>query len=132
MNTQQRIYSRFVKPSWSPPAWLFGPVWLVLYAIIAIAFGRVGYMYGRGDITGNEAFPFVLNVVSNLTFTYIQFTLQNNLLASLDILIVWVTLVWAIWTIYDIEPWIAYALAPYLLWVSFATVLQLTITWLNW
>jgi tryptophan-rich sensory protein len=77
------------------------------------------------------AIPFILNLVFNLAFSPIQFGLKNNLLASLDILLVLGTLIWAIIAIYPHVKWVAYLQAPYFLWVSFATVLQLTITYLN-
>jgi tryptophan-rich sensory protein len=57
--------------------------------------------------------------------------LKNNLFAAIDIILVLITLVWAIVAIYPHVKWVAYAQVPYLLWVSFATVLQLTITYLN-
>ena len=80
----------------------------------------------------------------NAAFTPLQFGLRSNLLASIDILIILGTLIWALYGLYvfgltqHIETgaptyaWIIYANIPYLLWVSFATILQLTITYLNW
>lgn len=136
-------YSQLVKPSWAPPSWLFGPVWTVLYAIIAVSFGIVFYKTLTSQIPRIVALPFALNLVFNFAFTPIQFGLKNNLLATADILLVLGTLVWALFAIYTfglklhIETgaptyaWIVYANIPYLLWVSFATVLQSTITYLN-
>ena len=57
--------------------------------------------------------------------------LKNNLLAAIDILLVLITLIWAMIAIYPHMRWITYIQIPYLLWVSFATLLQLTITYLN-
>jgi len=121
-------YQTLVKPAWAPPAWLFGPVWTVLYTIIALSFGYVGYMYYKGTIPFIVLLPFLLNLVFNLAFTPLQFGLQNNLLASVDIVLVVGTLIWALYAIYQYAPWVAYVNIPYLLWGSFATVLQLTIT----
>lgn len=75
--------------------------------------------------------PFLLNIVFNVLFTWIQFGLKNLPLASIDILLVLITLVWAMVAIYPHAKWITWIQLPYLLWVSFATVLQLTITVLN-
>ena len=75
--------------------------------------------------------PFVLNLFFNFIFTSIQFGLKNNLLAVLDIILVWSTLVWAIVVIFPYMPWIAYMQIPYLVWVTFATILQFTVTYLN-
>jgi len=77
------------------------------------------------------ALPFVLNLIFNFTFTYFQFGLKNNTLAAIDILLVLVTLIWAMVAIFPYAKWITYIQIPYLMWVSFATVLQLTITYLN-
>ncbi len=127
-------YTQWLKPSWAPPAWLFGPVWTVLYAIIALSFGTVFYKAFTREIPWTVALPFALNLVFNLAFTPIQFGLQNNFLASLDILLVVGTLIWALYAIWHASPdlrWVVYANIPYLLWGTFATFLQLTITYLN-
>lgn len=125
-------YAHLKKPSWAPPAWLFGPVWTVLYLVIALSFGKVFFMLYQSEISLWIALPFLLNVVFNLAFTPIQFGLRNNALAALDILLVLATLIWAITSIAPFSSLLAYAQIPYLLWVSFATILQLTITKLNW
>lgn len=85
-----------------------------------------------GVVPKSVAAPFILNLFFNFIFTPIQFGLQNNLLAAIDILLVWATLVWAMKVVYKYYAWVTYIQIPYLLWVTFATVLQLTITYLNW
>ncbi len=125
-------YSQLIKPTWSPPAWLFGPVWSVLYILIAISFGKVLLMLWRKQISLVIFLPFILNLFFNFIFTYLQFGLRNNTLAGVDVLLVFITLVWAMVAIYPYKRWITYIQVPYLLWVSFASVLQLTITYLNW
>lgn len=124
-------YATLAKPSWAPPSWLFGPVWSVLYSIIAVSYGYVFYLFLKGRIPFIVLLPFILNLVFNLAFTPLQFGLKNNILAALDILLVLGTLVWALWAIRAYVPWVMYVNAPYLLWVLFATVLQLTITLMN-
>ncbi len=133
MNTYN-WYSQLIKPTWAPPSWLFGPVWTVLYAIIAVSFGTVFYKAFTGKLAWRVTLPFVLNLVFNIAFTPLQFGLKNNLLATIDILLVLGTLIWALYAVWSAMPklrWVVYANIPYLLWVSFATVLQLTITYLN-
>ncbi len=131
MNTYN-WYSQLIKPSWSPPSWLFCPVWTFLYVVIAVTFGAVLFKAFTKQVPWFVALPFALNLVFNFAFTPLQFGLQNNLLAALDILLVLGTLVWALCAIWPHAKWIALANLPYLLWVAFATVLQLTITYLNW
>lgn len=130
MNTYS-WYARLIKPAWAPPSWLFGPVWTVLYTIIAVSFGYVGYLYVQKRIPFIVLLPFILNIVFNALFTPVQFGLRNNWLASADILLVLGTLVWCMASIFPYARWVAYINIPYLLWVCFATVLQLTITYLN-
>ena len=124
-------YSQLTKPSWSPPAWLFGPVWTFLYVLIAISYGKVLLMLWHKQIPYLVALPFALNLIFNFVFTPIQFGLKNNFLAAADILLVLITLIWAMVAIFPYAKWITYVQFPYLLWVMFATVLQLTVTYLN-
>jgi tryptophan-rich sensory protein len=72
-----------------------------------------------------------LNIIFNAAYTTIQFRLRNFLLATVDILLVLGTLVWAMVAIFPSASWVSYINIPYLLWVSFATVLQITVTVLN-
>ena len=129
--TTYNWYQTLIKPSWAPPAWIFGPVWSVLYFIIAISFGYVGYLFLKGRISFLILLPFILNLIFNFIFTSLQFGLQSNILAAIDIVLVLGTLIWLLIAIYPIAPWVAYVNIPYFMWVSFATILQLTVTYLN-
>lgn len=124
-------YKELLKPTWAPPSWIFGPVWTFLYILIAISFGKVFMMVFQKQIPWMVALPFILNLIFNFAFTPIQFGLKNLPLASLDILLVLGTLIWAMFAIFPYAKWITFINIPYLLWVSFATVLQLTITFMN-
>ena len=124
-------YASLIKPTWAPPSWLFGPVWSVLYIIIFTTFGYVFYQVLTGKLPKIIALPFVLNLIFNFIFTPIQFGLKSNVLATVDILLVLSTLIWALVIIYPHVRWVALMNIPYLLWVCFATVLQITITILN-
>jgi tryptophan-rich sensory protein len=128
----QNWYSQLIKPTWAPPSWLFGPVWTVLYLLIAVSYCKVFIMFFQKKISFIVLLPFILNLFFNFIFSPIQFQLQNNLLAAIDILLVLGTIIWGMFAIYPYARWITYIQIPYLAWVSFATVLQLTITYLNW
>lgn len=131
---EQIQYAQLLKPSWAPPSWVFGPVWTVLYAIIAVSFGTIFYKAYTREIPWIVALPFALNLLFNFAFTPIQFGLVNNFLASIDILLVVGTLIWALYAVWHGVPelrWVVYANIPYLLWGTFATCVQLTITYLN-
>jgi tryptophan-rich sensory protein len=125
-------YASLVKPSFAPPAWVFRPVWSVLYLGIIVSFGSVFLQAWRGAIPARLAVPFALNLLCNVLFTYIQMQLQSNVGAAVDIVLILATLGWALYVIYPYMPWVTYINIPYFLWVSFATILQFSITYLNW
>ena len=124
-------YAQLAKPFFAPPSWVFGPVWAVLYLLIAISFGYVLVQCLRRKLPLRLLLPFLLNLVFNAAYSPIQFGLRNNLLASIDILLIVATLLWALIAIWRHDRWVAIVNIPYLLWVAFATVLQLSIAWLN-
>ncbi len=124
-------YQALIKPSWSPPAWLFGPVWALLYSSIAVSYGYVGYLFLTKRIPFAVILPFVLNLIVNLAFTPLQFGLKSLPLAATDIILVLATLIWALVAIHLYAKWVSIVNIPYLAWVSFATILQLTITVMN-
>jgi tryptophan-rich sensory protein len=130
-NSSAAWYAQLVKPFFAPPASVFGPVWAVLYVVIAISFGYVLLQYLKRRLPLAVLLPFVVNLLANLAYTPIQFGLKNNALASVDIVLVLGSLIWAMVAIWQRALWVALVNLPYLLWVVFATVLQLSITWLN-
>lgn len=124
-------YSSLIKPTWAPHSWLFSPVWSFLYVLIIVSFGTVFYKVATKKLPIVVALPFVLNLIFNLLFTYLQFGLKSNVLAAIDVVLVLITLVWSMIAIYPHIKWVALINIPYLLWVCFATALQLTVTYLN-
>ena len=125
-------YNSLVKPSWTPAPGTIGMIWQILYPVILVTFGFVFMQFFRGKVTGLVALPFLINLLSNLVFTPIQFGMRNMPLASVDIMIVWTSILWLMIAIWPYHRWVAIAQLPYLAWVSIATVLQLSITFLNW
>jgi tryptophan-rich sensory protein len=124
-------YNSLSKPQWTPEPAFIGTMWSILYPIILITFIYVFIQVFRQKIARKVAIPFVLNLIANLAFTPIQFGLRNMPLASLDILLIWGTIIWMVLAIWKYNRFIAIAQIPYFLWVSVATILQLTITWMN-
>lgn len=131
MNNTTAWYQSVIKPSFSPPSYVFGIAWGILYPLIFISFGYVFYLFLNKKISFKILLPFILNLIFNLLYSPIQFVLQNNYLASLDISLLLITLVWGMRSIYKYKKIISYVQIPYLLWILFATVLQFSITYLN-
>lgn len=130
MNTYE-WYKKLKKPDWAPETKVFGIVWGFLYPIIIVSYGYVFYHAFKGNISWYTTLPFVFNLFVNLIFTPIQFGLKNNELAFIDILLTWGSIIWVIFSIWQIYPAVAILQAPYLVWVSIATVLQFEVTRLN-
>ena len=114
-------YNSLAKPSWTPAPSTIGLIWQILYPIILVSFGFVFVQAFQGKVPWWVAVPFAINLVANLMFMPIFSGLRNVPLAALDILVVW-----------PYYKWVAVAQVPYFGWVSIATVLQLSITWMNW
>lgn len=124
-------YDTLVKPSWTPQPATIGTIWGLLYPIIIIAYGYVIVRVINGTAPRMLLLPIALNVAANVAFTPIQFGLQNLPLATLDILVVLTTLLWSMAAVWPHSRVAAVALVPYLVWVSIATVLQVSITLAN-
>ena len=129
MDTQS-WYRSLNKPSWAPDEKVFGQVWSVLYPIIFAVNIYVIVLLAQDKISYRTAFPFWLNLLFNLAFTPIQFGLRNNTLAVIDILLVFITIIWSMIAIWPVNKLLAIAFVPYLIWVSIASVLQIAI-WLK-
>lgn len=130
-NSNYTWYKKLNKPFFTPSPIVFGIVWSILYPLIFISFGYVFYLFLKNSISFLVLLPFIVNLFSNLIFVPIQFNIKNNKLASLDILTVDLSLIWAIISIYNHSNIVALVQIPYLVWVLFATILQLSITYLN-
>lgn len=125
-------YQNLAKPEWTPAPATIGLIWTILYPIIFVTFGFVFLQALRRKIPGRVAIPFAINLVANLLFTPLFQGLRNLPLATVDILVVWVTIIWMIVVVWPHYRWVAIGQIPYLVWVTIATTAQLSITWMNW
>lgn len=123
-------YEALRKPSWRPPNRLFGPVWAVLYAMIAVSgwliYEEFGWEFAQVPLT-----VFVIQLLLNWLWSAIFFGLRRPGLAFLEIIALWLSIVALIYLFYPIREAAAWLLAPYLLWVSFAAALNFAIWRLN-
>jgi translocator protein len=124
-------YHQLQKPSWAPADKVYGIVWGIIYPIIIVVNIFVLVLVIQHKVDWRIGLIFWLNLLFNLLFTPIQFRLKNNLLAMIDIILVLVTIIWAMVAIWPYNYWLSIAFLPYLIWVSIATILQISVTWLN-
>ena len=123
-------YAQLQKPSWNPPAWIFGPVWTVLYIMMAVAAWMV-WRAGGWRRQRRALGLFLGQWLLNALWTPLFFGLHQPLLAFVEIVALWVVLVATVIAFGRVRRAAAVLLLPYLAWVSFAAVLNFTIWWLN-
>lgn len=124
------FYQQLLRPSWAPPGWLFGPVWSVLYVSMAVAAWLVWRIGGWRAANGALAL-FVIQLVANALWTWLFFYFQRGALATLEIVVLWALIVATIVQFWRLRSLAGALLLPYLAWVSFASVLSLTMWRLN-
>lgn len=122
-------YATLVKPDWQPPNWLFGPVWLTLYTLMGIALYLV--WTGKAKNRDSALAIFAIQLVLNAVWSIIFFGQQNPQSAFVEILVLWLAIATSIWQFSKINKRAAWLLVPYILWVSFAAVLNYSIWQLN-
>jgi translocator protein len=124
-------YEQLKKPAWAPEPPVFGYVWGTLYPILIVTHGFVLWQAWKKKIEWTVALPFLLNLITNLMFTPLQFGLRSNLLALIDVHLVLFTIIWSMLAIWPKYRWVAFAQIPYLIWVFIATTLQWQVFILN-
>ena len=123
-------YRGLAKPSWCPPDWLFGPVWLVLYVSVAIAGWLVWQRAGPGGAAPALA-VYAVQLVLNGLWSTLFFGLRRPDLAFAEIVCLWLSVLATIALFHPIDETAAWILVPYAAWVSFAVLLNLSIWRLN-
>ncbi len=125
-------YPTLVKPSFNPPNWIFAPVWSMLYIMMGIAAGLVWDRIDFSKEIVKEALIFfAIQLVLNALWSYLFFGLKNPMLAGIEIILLWLMIFETYTKFVKINKVAGYLLIPYLLWVSFAMVLNGSIWWLN-
>jgi len=118
------------KPSWTPPNWLFGPVWTLLYIAMGVAVWRVARTADRQRVGGAIAL-FAAQLLLNAGWSFLFFGARRPGWAALEILALWAAIAATLRAFARIDPWAAGLLVPYLAWVSYAAALNLAIWRLN-
>lgn len=123
-------YASLNQPSFNPPSSVFGPVWTVLYILMGISL----YMVWRevpGRNRENALGVFALQLLLNFLWSLFFFYFKDIEIALLDIIALWISIVIMIWMFYRVNPLAGWLNIPYLLWVSFATALNIAYYVLN-
>lgn len=120
-------YQALIKPPLNPPDWIFAPVWITLYILMAIAAWRA-WKHGG---TGRALRIYVLQLALNLGWTCLFFGLQQPTLALIEIVILLAAILWTVVAFRAHDRIAAWLLAPYALWVAFAMYLNAGIVALN-
>ncbi len=123
-------YASLVKPEFNPPSWLFAPVWITLYTLMGISLYLVWKRKDKQDVTP-ALLIFFAQLVLNAIWSIIFFGLQSPFYAFIIIVFLWVLIAGSIYFFYRISKTAAYLLIPYILWVSFAAILNYFIWILN-
>ena len=125
-------FAELLKPTWNPPSWIFAPVWTLLYATMAVALWLVRREPANEDRLRKVALVlFAIQFALNLAWTPLFFGLRSPGLAFAEICLLWIALLSTMLAFGRVRPLAGYLLLPYLLWVSFARVLNGTIWLMN-
>ncbi len=130
MNSISTWYIYLHKPFFTPPSWIFGPAWTALYIMMGISL----YIIWINPIKNKKmAFiTFGVQMFLNMIWSIIFFGFQSPLFAFIEIIILWISILLSIIYFFKISKSASYLLIPYILWVSFASILNFSIYYLNY
>lgn len=124
-------YAAINKPAWNPPNWIFGPVWTTLFILMGIALWLV-WEKGLDKIQVRTAVNiFSAQLVLNIVWSLLFFGLHSPFWAFIEIIALWLLILWTIIAFYRLDKTAGLILIPYILWVSFASFLNFTVMRLN-
>lgn len=130
-------YASINKPTFNPPNWLFGPVWTVLFIMMAIAFFLVWNQGAEKKKDKNKDYRksallfFSIQLAANVLWSFVFFFFQNPGMAFLEIMVLWLTIILVIYYFENLNRLAAWLMIPYLFWVSFAAFLNFVIWQMN-
>ncbi len=124
------FYAELTQPAWAPPGAVFGPVWTVLYALMAIAAWLVWWQGGFRQHKISLSL-FLVQLVVNALWSWLFFAWHFGAYAFINIIVLWFLIVATLITFWRVRPLAGALLVPYLLWVSFAAFLNYSVWQMN-
>jgi len=124
-------YATLSRPAFTPPGWVFGPIWTTLYIMMGIAAGLVCQRGVAVPIVRAALIAFLVQLALNILWSFLFFRLRSPLLGLIDIILLWLAILVTIVLFWRARPVAALLLLPYILWVTFAAFLNLRIWQLN-
>jgi len=124
-------YAGLIKPSFSPPNWIFGPVWTTLFALMGISAYLVWEVGWKKKDVRLALSMFIVQFVFNVVWSFAFFALHSPILGLLDIIMLWIAIIITIMLFSKVKREAAVLLLPYIAWVSFAMVLNAAVYQLN-
>ena len=123
-------YASLHRPSFNPPNWIFGPVWTTLYILLGISFFQI-WKENPSRERNLAIRVFSIQMLLNFAWSFLFFYFNLIGVALIEIILLWTSIAAMIYLFYKIKPFAAYLNIPYLLWVSFATILNAGYYFLN-
>lgn len=124
------FYGRLARPSWAPPGWVFGPVWSIVYALMAVSAWWVWRARGFGGAR-KALVVFIVQLAANALWSWLFFVWHQGGLAFAEVLLLWCLIVATVVLFGRISTFAAVLLLPYLAWVTFASALTYAVWRLN-
>lgn len=123
-------YATLNQPVFNPPAWVFGPVWTILYIIMGVSLFLI-WKLESGKERNQAMLVFSIQLLLNFGWSFLFFYFKMIGVALIDIVALWIMIIIMLYRFYRLKPLAAYINIPYLLWVTFATVLNAAYFLLN-
>lgn len=124
-------YRSLIKPPLTPPNWIFGPVWTLLFALMGISAYLVWQKGMKKKPVQTALTLFIIQFVFNVLWSFVFFGLQSPMGGIVVIVFLWFFIIATLWKFYLVDKWAGYLLVPYLLWVTFAMYLTTSVAFLN-
>jgi tryptophan-rich sensory protein len=124
-------YKTIIKPSFTPPNWVFAPVWTLLYLMMGFAWGHINTLSIDQETKKTANSLFIIQLIFNFLWSIIYFGFHSIQYAFIDIILLWLSLICTIYQFFKISKLAGWLLIPYLLWTSYAAILNASIWYLN-